>query len=102
MLDSCWNPGIMLNLQRTKGRMTYKGIKQGHRTKVSSKTGRKRSEGRKEGAKEGRISDIKVSIVVALLSPFVCLSSFPLQGSVVLQMVLNICFFVKLCTGLYV
>ena len=77
------------------------GSKQRQQTKIGRKPGRKRSEGRKEGVKEGRISNIKVSIVASLLSPFVCLSSSPLQGSVVLQMVANI-YFLKLCTSFYV
>ena len=79
--------------------MTLEGSKQRQQTKVSSKSGRKQSEVRKEGAKEGRISNIKVSIVVSLLSPFVCLSSCFLQSRVVLQMVV---IFFKLCTDFYV
>ena len=59
------------------------------KNKVISKAGRNRSKGKKEGAKEGRISDIKVIIVASLISAFVCLSSFVLQGSVVLRMVVN-------------
>ena len=59
------------------------------RTKVSRKSGRKRSEGSNEGAKEGRISDIKVGIVESLISHSICLSSFVLHASVVLQIVVN-------------
>ena len=46
-LDLCWNHVIMLNLQRTKGRMGHegnKGSEQRQQTKASRKSGRKRSE----------------------------------------------------------
>ena len=95
------NPVIMLNLERTKGRTTHKGREgreRRQRTKVSIKTGRKRSEVRKEGVKDGRISNIKASIVLSLISTCVCLISFFLWGSVVLQMVVNIFY---ICKSMY-
>ena len=72
------------------------GSKRRQRTEVSRKEGRKQRDGRKEGAKKGRISDIKVSIVASLLSPF--FSSFSLQGIIALQIVVNVCF---LCEIIY-